>query len=83
MECEKKANFLESVERPSRNVQDFQAHVSAVVGLYGISGDGKTTALMSLLHDADVRNMFYDWSNYFVEIDSIGCPKYAFSITSA
>ena len=49
MEGKVKASLLDkSVERPSRNTGNVHAHVTAVVGVAGMGGVGKTTALIGL-----------------------------------
>ena len=48
MEGKVKARCLENVKRSSGNTQNANAHVTAIVGVAGIGGLGKKTALIEL-----------------------------------
>ena len=75
MEGEVKARVLdESVERPSRNTGNIHAHVTAVVGIAGMGGIGKTTALIGLAQDADVQEKFSDGGIYFLVVGKDATP---------
>ena len=64
MEGRMKAKLLEGTERAPHNIRD--AHVTAVVSVSGMVGVGKTTALVGLAQDADVRRAFSDGGVYFL-----------------
>ena len=67
MEGEMKANVLESMERPGHNMGNVHGYVTAVVGVSGMGGVGKTTALLGLAQDPDVRERF-SGGIYFVMV---------------
>ena len=75
MEGKLKANLLESVERLSGHVQTVNAHVTAVVGVAGMGGVGKTTALIGLAKDADVQEKFSTGGIYFVIVGKDATPE--------
>ena len=68
MEGEVKATLLESVERPLQNERNVHTQVTAIVGVSGMGGVGKTTALIGLAKDADVREKFSTGGIYFVVV---------------
>ena len=71
-----KATVLENVEPPSGNVQTINAHVTAVVGISGMGGVGKTTALIGLSKDADVcEEKFSTGGIYFVKVGKDSTPE--------
>ena len=63
-----KAMFLESVERPESSLQNDYAHVTAAVGVGGMGGVGKTTALVGLAKDEEVQKKFSDGGIYFIVV---------------
>ena len=67
MEGQLKKKALEIVERSAHNNQTGHAHVTAAVGVSGMGGVGKTTALIGLAQDEDVRKKFSD-GIYFVTV---------------
>ena len=75
MEGEVKATLLESVERPVRNEQNVYTQVTAVVGVSGMGGVGKTTALIRLAEDADVREKFSTGGIYFLAVGKDATPR--------
>ena len=74
MEGEVKATLLESVNRSARNVQNTHSHVTAVVGISGMGGVGKTTTLIGLAKDVDVREKFSTGGAYFLVVGKDATP---------
>ena len=74
MEGEVKAKLLESVEHSERNVATAYAHVTAVVGVAGMGGVGKTTALIGLAQQAEVREKFSSGGIYFLVVGKDATP---------
>ena len=74
MEGETKAKLLERIESARRSMQNPYANVTAVVGVSGMGGVGKTTALIGLAHDADVRRAFSDGGIYFLVVGKDATP---------
>ena len=74
MEGEVKATLLESVNRSGRNVQNGHSYVTAVVGVCGMGGVGKTTALIGLAKDADVREKFSAGGIHFLVVGKDATP---------
>ena len=68
VEGEVKARVLESVERSAGNKENIQANVTAVVGVEGMGGVGKTTALIGLARDPDIRDNFSSGGIYFLVV---------------
>ena len=68
MEGQVKAKLLERLQYSPPDTQDMHAHVTAVVGVSGIGGVGKTTAIIGLAQDADVRKEFSDGGIYFLVV---------------
>ena len=61
MEGELKERLLQQVEHSKRQLEaGHEALVTAIVGVHGIGGVGKTTAVLGLARDADVREAFPD-----------------------
>ena len=68
MEGKLKAKVLESVSQSTSETQNVCGHVTAVVGVAGMWGVGKTTALLGLTEDADIREMFSGGGIHFLAV---------------
>ena len=68
MEGQVKAKLLERLQHSSPDTQDVHAHVTAVVGVSGMGGVGKTTALIGVAQDVDVRREFSDGGIHFLVV---------------
>ena len=75
MEGNLKATLLESVKRPSGIAQNVHTHVTAVVGVAGMGGVGKTTALIGLAKDLEVRETFSTGGIYFIVVGKDATPE--------
>ena len=75
MEGKVKTQLLESVEDTSGNDQTANGHVTAVVGVRGMGGVGKTTALIGLAKETDVRQKFSTGGIYFVAVGKDATPE--------
>ena len=67
IEGQLKKKVLESVEHSTHNSQTGLPHVTAAVGVTGMGGVGKTTALIGLANDTEVQEKFSD-GIYFVPV---------------
>ena len=67
MEGKLKKKVLERVDHSAHNNHTGYAHVTAAVGVTGMGGIGKTTALIGLANDTEVREKFSD-GIYFVPV---------------
>ena len=74
MEGKLKAEFLRSVGRPAHETRNVYSHVTAVVGISGMGGIGKTTALVGLAQDPDVQKAFSSGGIYFVVVGKDATP---------
>ena len=74
MEGKLKATLLESIKHSSGNVENVHAHLTAVVGVAGMGGVGKTTALIGLAKDADIREKFSTGGIYFLVVGKDATP---------
>ena len=70
-----KATLLDNVKRSSSNAHNVRAHVTAVVGVAGMGGVGKTTALIGLANDPDVRETFSTGGIYFIVVGMDATPE--------
>ena len=69
-----KATLLENEDRTTCNAENAYVPVTAVVGVAGMGGVGKTTALIALAQDADVREKFSRGGIYFVVVGKDATP---------
>ena len=70
-----KATLLDNVKRSSSNAHNVRAHVTAVVGVAGMGGVGKTTALIGLAKDLNIRETFSTGGIYFIVVGKDATPE--------
>ena len=68
VEGEVKAKIVESMSQSSSKTPNNYGHVMAVVGVAGMGGVGKTTALLGLAQEPDIREMFSGGGIYFLGV---------------
>ena len=69
-----KATLLECEDRTTCNAENVYAPITAIVGVAGMGGVGKTTAMIGLARDADVREKFSRGGIYFVVVGKDATP---------
>ena len=75
MEGQLKDTLLENSRRSTGSMQGPYAPVTDVLGVDGMGGVGKTTALIGLAHDPDVRETFSAGGIYFLTIGKDATPE--------
>ena len=76
MEGQLKKKLLKNISRSTRKMKSPHTHVTAVVGVNGMGGVGKTTALIGLAHDPDVRETFSAGGIYFLTVGKDATARY-------
>ena len=74
MEGEVKAKVLASVNLSEQDTEDTTAKATAVVGVAGMGGIGKTTALIGLAQDPEIRETFSNGGIYFLTVGKDATP---------
>ena len=74
MEGEMKAKVIESATQSACEARNVNGHVTTVVGVAGMGGVGKTTALLGLSQDSEIREMFASGGIYFLPVGKNASP---------
>ena len=69
-----KAEVLKNTSQSASTLRNQYGHGKAVVGVSGMGGIGKTTAVLGLAQDADVREKFSEGGIYFLVVGKDATP---------
>ena len=74
MEGEVKAMVVENAGQSACETRNVYGYATAVVGIAGMGGVGKTTALLGLSQDSDIREIFSSGGIYFLPVGQDTSP---------